>query len=305
MAVNYPRYVPRVLAALFLTVGFSARAADQIHMAILTNGVAEVQQLLDNGADANGKDDQGRTLLSWAVRLQRKKIAELLLAKGADPNPSMKGGLTLLHEIAGVGQTDMIGLLVSNGAPIDCKNELGETPLDLAAGTGAKASVELLLEMGANVNDRAASSGRTALFWAVENLRKDVVEVLLRYKADPNIRDNTRRTPLWYVTTSPMRAPFARQPDVKAQDAERRQAEREIAEILLTHGADPNAKDLINQTPLHAAVVSGMTDIAELLIAHGADVNVRDVAGGTPLRLAETAGNKAIADLLRKHAATD
>jgi len=55
----------------------------------------------------------------------------------------------------------------------------------------------------------------------------------------------------------------------------------------LAAGADVNAKNRAENTPLHYAAVEGRKEIAELLIAKGADVNARDKYGGTPLHYAE------------------
>jgi protocatechuate 3,4-dioxygenase beta subunit len=57
-------------------------------------------------------------------------------------------------------------------------------------------------------------------------------------------------------------------------------------ELLLTHGADVDAKDNYGNTPLHLAAANDHKDVAELLLAHGAEVNARDNQGVTPLHKA-------------------
>jgi Ankyrin repeats (3 copies) len=56
----------------------------------------------------------------------------------------------------------------------------------------------------------------------------------------------------------------------------------EIAELLLDHGANPNASDVLRRTPLHVARRSGRDDIARLLIERGASADARDWRGRTP-----------------------
>ena len=66
-------------------------------------------------------------------------------------------------------------------------------------------------------------------------------------------------------------------------------------------GADVNAKNAIDETPLDLAAMNGYKETAELLIANGADVNVKSKFGKTPLDLAIIAGTPKVSDLLRKH----
>ena len=76
-----------------------------------------------------------------------------------------------------------------------------------------------------------------------------------------------------------------------------------IVEILISNGADINARDNNGKTALSYAVENGYTEIAELLIAKGADVNARDGNGRTPLWYAQEKSYNKIAELLRKHVA--
>ncbi len=53
--------------------------------------------------------------------------------------------------------------------------------------------------------------------------------------------------------------------------------------ILISEGADVNARTNSGKMPLHKAVWGGGEDVARLLVANGADVNAKSKSGKTPL----------------------
>ena len=90
----------------------------------------------------------------------------------------------------------------------------------------------------------------------------------------------------------------------------------DVARSVLDLGADVNAADLRGNTALHDAVRRGFESVVELLAARGADVNATNERDQTPLSLAETplpvagtnglrATRPAIAALLRRLGAND
>jgi cytohesin len=72
----------------------------------------------------------------------------------------------------------------------------------------------------------------------------------------------------------------------------------EIVSLLLANGADINAKDSYNRTPLLLSLGLGYSDMAKLLIAKGADVNAKDKGETTPLLSAALDNNKDMEKLL-------
>lgn len=75
---------------------------------------------------------------------------------------------------------------------------------------------------------------------------------------------------------------------------------KEIAEMLLAHGADANARSSNNMrnTPLHAAAANRQLEVATVLLAHGAEVNASQSGGWTPLHAAAQNGDAALVRLL-------
>lgn len=78
---------------------------------------------------------------------------------------------------------------------------------------------------------------------------------------------------------------------------------KNMVQLLLDHGADPNMQDRSLQTPLFHASANDHLDIAQLLLDHGADPNIRDRIGGTALMEASANNYHSIVRLLLDHGA--
>lgn len=74
----------------------------------------------------------------------------------------------------------------------------------------------------------------------------------------------------------------------------------QIAEYVLTHGADVNATGRDDETPLHTASCRRRYELARILLTHGADVNSRDASGKTPLDCALSEHDDEMVALLRR-----
>jgi ankyrin repeat protein len=76
---------------------------------------------------------------------------------------------------------------------------------------------------------------------------------------------------------------------------------------LLSNGADadecPLSGEIKGFTPLIFAARENNEEIAQLLIDHGADVNARNMYGDSPLSLAEKEGHTTIVEILKANGA--
>jgi ankyrin repeat protein len=80
---------------------------------------------------------------------------------------------------------------------------------------------------------------------------------------------------------------------------------RPMVELLLSSGADVNARNYSNEVALDYAALHGHKEIVQVLLDHHADVNIKNDAGATPLSAATSAGQSDIAALLKQHGAKE
>jgi len=67
-----------------------------------------------------------------------------------------------------------------------------------------------------------------------------------------------------------------------------------LIDALLAAGAKVNAKDFVNNTPLHFAALEGRKDVVELLLQQGADKGAVNDEGKKPADLTEDPAIKAL-----------
>ena len=124
----------------------------------------------------------------------------------------------------------------------------------------------------------------TALVWAAETDRKDIVVLLIARGADINKTGDSHER-----VTALMRAATHGFTDIVA--------------ILIQNGADPNIRNEFKGTALMDACANGHMEIVKLLVNAGADVNAKDLRGMTPLGCA--ARYPDVVKLLKKYGAKE
>lgn len=221
-----------------------------LQVASWSDRISMVEKLLELGADVNLQGGTYGTALQAASARGNYEIVQLLVEKGADVNA--QGGLfgNALQAAAHSGSRIAVEYLLKNGANINAGGGHWGTALQAASGSGHSAAVNTLLTNGADIQQQGGIYG-TALQAAARAEDNETVEALLNGGADVNTQGGNWSTAL---------------------QAASRGAEN-VTETLLKHGADANLRGGTYGSALNAAAMSNERDIMDLLIRHGADPN--------------------------------
>ena len=163
--------------------------------------------------------------------------AQLLVAKGAEID---------FHAACLLGREDKVAeFLVSRPQLAEVKTTSGLAPLHLADDESVAARI---LAAGADINVRNRQ-GRTPLFLAAREGRKEFARYLIAHGADVNAPDERKFTPLYWAAA---------------------RGDRALVELLLAHGADVHARTVDGNTPLDRAKRAKNKEVIALLRQHGA-----------------------------------
>jgi ankyrin repeat protein len=303
---------------------------------------SDVQEFLDAGMDINQRDDGGEPAIVAAARREGTEVLELLLADGTiEVNARNAQQETALLWAARLENSEAVKLLVANGASEpDLEKRVARWQIEQdglwadkefvrAVNRADEALVRRFLVAGKNPNVRDEHD-RTGLILAARNCSHEMVELLLKQPGtDVNARADGQVSALLEAAANGCCeiVSLLEQAGATVQDleirriAERRikaqeyrydaatfvsmalQGQRDMVELFLTAGMNPDAANEVGDTPLIAAARAGDRAIVGLLLEKHANVNVHNRLGWTALDEAEAAGYGQIAQILRGHGA--
>jgi ankyrin repeat protein len=272
--------------------------------------MATVGALLTAGADVKAKRPDGATALLVAIVNGHEDLVDLLLDTGADPN--VEGGSTETTR-PGVRAKPMelkFGTVREDGPNNENqrRGNIWGTPLHAAVHMGnyeihndvnarvvfdRVRVVKALLAHGADVNARIKSveprwrgaryrrqlSGATPFLLAAKAADVELMRLFLAHGADPTITTTTHITPLMAAAGIAWAVSSDRAPESRVLEA---------VKILVDElGADVNAVNDYNETPMHAAAYRGANSVVQFLFDKGAKLDVVAIDGRTPLIVAD------------------
>jgi ankyrin repeat protein len=180
--------------------------------------------------------------------------------------------------------------LVEAGVDINDQDEsYGTTALMMACQYNLVDIAKYLIEKGADISIQS-NSGQTALM-ASASASQELFNLLIANGADFSVKDNSGYSAFTLSITGVLMERVG----------------LEIAGKLLELGADVNeaatSGAAAGYTCLMMAARNQRPDIANFLIEHGANVNAKAADGSTALSLAEKKGDQEMVALLKKHGA--
>jgi ankyrin repeat protein len=119
-----------------------ARDADgrtPLFSAVLGSSNGLVGLLLEHGAQVDARDDEEWTALHFAAQEYLPEIARILVARGANVNAQDADGNSVLWRavFSARGRDEIVRLLLDHGARDDLPNNAGESPRSLALRIGS------------------------------------------------------------------------------------------------------------------------------------------------------------------------
>ncbi len=312
---------------------FYAWGHSPLHMSAHNNHASAIDILVQNGADVNLMDRDGRPALDVAASFNALDAAAALIRNGADVNPRLAFEQPLRAAVMNIWP-DMVKLLLENGAAIFPRN-VNEPNIYYGI-----SKIDMFLErQGEKKNHSLACEQWYRDEQAIKNLLKTARRdaKLAQMPDELAVRKSLGEKYHWMHTLMAGEKPFT--PDEREKMAElshdmfgvemqSRLSEygltlnrifqspllasavhlgsSEGVKIMLDSGADVNEKnaDWLNiryqdQTALHVAAERGHREIAEILMDYGADLYAVH-NGKTPLQSARERGKSEVADSLFK-----
>lgn len=286
-----------------------------IHYAVFNRNIDMLKMFVDFGADLDIQNKNKQTALHFATEAEHEPIVKLLCASGADPDVAdkdhqtpihiatarsyhkivdilsekfkasimsrTKDGSTLMHLASNAYNSQAAMAFIRKGIPIHMPNKAGAKCIHMAAIRGHVEVVKAIVAKGESVDCRT-KDGLTPLHLAVKFGQHEVVETLLGLGANLQLKTGKLgETPLHIATM--------------VKDGER------CVDLLIKSGADVDATEIKQETPMHFAARFNNLKAVKLLLEDGAKVDSQNIDGENVLHVCVRESNLTIIETMLEH----
>ncbi|KAF6204799.1 hypothetical protein GE061_018961 [Apolygus lucorum] len=256
--------------------------------AVRAKNIAEVKRLLKKGISPDIPDNRGYTTLHEASRSDDMvEILRVLISSGAYIEHKTVDGETPLFVACNLSSEKVVEFFLSCNCLVNNANIDSVTPLHMACSKRNYNIIKMLIKAGANLNAKD-NEMLTPLFYAIQFENPPAIKILLEAGCDSETSDYFSRSPLQFSCMV---------------------GNLEIFDILIEHLG--LSKKLVNQqtsdgwTLLMEAVQFKNYNIAEKLISYGADTSLVDSRGMLALHLAAHCNRTDCLELIIRHTPKD
>ncbi|KAE8894003.1 hypothetical protein PF005_g14009 [Phytophthora fragariae] len=175
-----------------------------LHLAVITEEIDVINELLTAGATLDAVDADGQTPLLQACLGGQLKIVRLLLNAGANPSHQNRQAHSPLHYLSAFCRDrQLLRDIISNGADVNAKSMKLNTPMHFAAMNGNEVATQVLLEHGASAS--VINEDKRSVVYLSKKWRHRSVEDLVRPPEDESERDDVHTS----MNTHKPKAPLA------------------------------------------------------------------------------------------------
>lgn len=242
-----------------------------LHFAARYGHLNNVKYLIEKNADFNVLNKVKMTPLHFTTLGGHLKTAEYLVNKYRSQHIDFNvnenfHGVTPLHFAASSGNLELVQFLINNGANVNERDYGGYTPLFYAVSKGGNLPIVMyLLEKGTIVSIQP-TNGTPIIHFAALGGHMDIFRYLIdEQHCQFDIRSNDLHTLQYAVRGGSLPV---------------------VVYIVDRTGLSVNMVDIYNNTLLHDAATHGYVDIVRYLLKKGANQNARNKGNKTPLDLA-------------------
>lgn len=290
-----------------------------IHMATKQKDIEILKIVIDAGCNLDLQNGRGQTALHLAAANEMDEFVRLLCQAGADPDVQdnehqspihvatvrgfqrivdilserfkasimhrTKDGSTLMHLASSAYNAQAALSFIRKGIPIHMPNKEGAKCIHIASISGHVEVVKAIVAKGENVDSRT-KDGFTPLHLAVKFGKHELVEALLGLGANLQFKAVKGGETALHLATQVSGG-------------------QDCVDLLIRSGADVDALDCKQETPLHFATKANNMQAVDLLLNDGAKVELQNELGENVLHICVRESSlELLRDVIIAHVAT-